>query len=79
VTNSYASWLSWQGFLLDPIGLGGKTGDWAFANLGVLAAFAICLVGTMALRFRKVRSQEALPIATPASTLSAQPAAEASR
>ncbi len=79
VTNTYADWLSWQGFLLDPTGLGGKTGDWAYANLGVLAAFVICLVGTMALRFRKVRSQEALPIATPAGTLSAQPAEETTR
>ena len=38
VTNTFASWLTWQGYLLGPFGLGGKTGDWAFANLGVLVA-----------------------------------------
>ncbi len=38
VTNSSAGWLNWQGYLLGPFGLGGKTGAWAFANLGVLAA-----------------------------------------
>ena len=36
VTNTNASWLTWQGYLLGPIHLGGKTGGWAFANLGVL-------------------------------------------
>ena len=36
VTNTSAEWLSWQGYLLGP--LGGKDGDWAFANLGVLVA-----------------------------------------
>ena len=41
VVNSDASWLSWQGFLLGPFGLGGKTGAWAFANLGVLVALVI--------------------------------------
>lgn len=39
VTNTYASWLSWQGYLLGP--LGGKSGDWAYANLGVLAALVL--------------------------------------
>ena len=38
VTNTNASWLTWQGYLLGPLGLGGKTGAWAFANLGVLIA-----------------------------------------
>ena len=44
VTNTFASWLSWQGFLLTPFGLGGKQGAWAYANLGVLAALAIGFV-----------------------------------
>src|SRR5262249_57563282 len=44
VTNSNASWLTWQGYLLGPFGLGGKTGAWAFANLGVLVALAIGVV-----------------------------------
>jgi purine-cytosine permease-like protein len=38
VTNTSAKWLTWQGYLLDPFGLGGKGGSWAFANLGVLFA-----------------------------------------
>ncbi len=45
VTNTFASWLSWQGFLLTPFGLGGKQGAWAYANLGVLAALTIGFVG----------------------------------
>ena len=44
VTNSLASWLTWQGYLLGPFGLGGKTGAWAFANLGVLVALVIGFV-----------------------------------
>ena len=45
VTNTFASWLSWQGFLLSAFGLGGKQGAWAYANLGVLAALVIGFVG----------------------------------
>jgi nucleobase:cation symporter-1, NCS1 family len=41
VTNGYADWLKWQGYLLGPLGLGGRDGGWAFANLGVLAALVI--------------------------------------
>ncbi len=37
---SAASWLDWQGYLLGPLGLGGKDGEWAFANIGVLVALA---------------------------------------
>src|SRR3954469_22768516 len=59
VTNTFAGWLSWQGYLLGPFGLGGKDGSWAFANLGVLAAFLIGLLGTLALRRSVVRAQEA--------------------
>jgi hypothetical protein len=44
VTNTSASWLTWQGYLLSPFGLGGKTGAWAYANLGVLIALAIGFV-----------------------------------
>jgi purine-cytosine permease-like protein len=63
VTNSFAEWLDWQGYLLEPLGLGGRDGSWAFANLGVLAAFLIGLLGTLALRGSAVRAQEqaALP------------------
>jgi purine-cytosine permease-like protein len=41
VTNTLASWLTWQGYLLGPLGLGGKAGDWAYANLGVLVALVL--------------------------------------
>jgi NCS1 family nucleobase:cation symporter-1 len=61
VTNTYAGWLDWQGYLLGPLGLGGKDGAWAFANLGVLFAFAVGLLGTLALRRSAVRAQEQAP------------------
>jgi purine-cytosine permease-like protein len=60
VTNTFAGWLDWQGYLLEAFGLGGKDGDWAFANLGVLVAFAVGLLGTLALRGAAVRAQETL-------------------
>ena len=53
-----ASWNNWQGYLLGPLGLGGRDGAWAFANLGVLAALVIGLVGGLALRLGVVRRQE---------------------
>ncbi len=46
VTNTYADWLSWQGFLMR-FGLDGKTGSWAYANLGVLVALALGFVGQL--------------------------------
>jgi NCS1 family nucleobase:cation symporter-1 len=58
VTNTFAGWLDWQGYLLGPFGLGGKEGSWAFANLGVLVALLIGLLGTLALRGAAVRAQE---------------------
>jgi len=57
VTNTYAGWLGWQGYLLGPIG--GRDGDWAFANLGVLVALVVGFVGTVLLNRRAVRAQEA--------------------
>jgi purine-cytosine permease-like protein len=59
VTNASADWLDWQGYLLDPFGLGGTSGAWAYANLGVLAALALGFLGTLALGRRGVRAQEA--------------------
>jgi NCS1 family nucleobase:cation symporter-1 len=59
VTNTYANWLTWQGYLLGPVGLGGKDGSWAFANLGVLVALAVGFLGTVLLRRGAVRRQEA--------------------
>ena len=43
VTNSFASWLSWQGYFLGIIG--GKKGEWAYANLGVFFALIIAASG----------------------------------
>ncbi|GAB4080993.1 allantoin permease [Modestobacter muralis] len=59
VTNSYAGWLDWQGYLLGPVGLGGRDGAWAYANLGVLVALAVGFLGTLLLRRGAVRAQEA--------------------
>ncbi len=58
VTNGLASWLTWQGYLLDPVGLGGKDGSWAFANLGVFLAFLVGFVGWLLLGRSAVARQE---------------------
>jgi purine-cytosine permease-like protein len=72
VTNSSASWLSWQGYLLQPFGLGGKAGAWAFANLGVLVALVIGLAATWAFGRAAIRAQESGPVlAPPAATAQA--------
>lgn len=46
----------WEGYLLGP--LGGRDGEWAYANLGVLLALVLGFVGTLALSRRTVRRQE---------------------
>ena len=61
VTNTAAGWLNWQGYLLGAFGLGGKSGSWAFANLGVLAALVIGFIVTLALSRSQIREQEELP------------------
>jgi purine-cytosine permease-like protein len=66
VTNGLASWLTWQGYLLGPLGLGGKNGAWAFANLGVLIALALGFVVTFAFSRATVRAEEAAPLPAPA-------------
>ena len=53
-----ASWNNWQGFLLGPLGLGGKDGTWAYANLGVIAALVLGFVITLVLRRGTVARQE---------------------
>ncbi len=61
VINSFsddASWNNWQGYLLGPLGLGGRDGAWAFANLGVLFSLVIGLAGGYLLRRRTVARQE---------------------
>ena len=58
VTNGLADWLTWQGYLLGPFGLGGKEGAWAYANLGVFVAFLVGLLGWLLLGRRSVALQE---------------------
>ncbi len=62
VTNTAAHWLSWQGYFLSAFGLGGKTGAWAFANLGVLVALAIGFVAHLVFGRAEVRAEEAVPL-----------------
>ena len=62
VTNTFAAWLSWQGYLLDPLGLGPKdSGPWTFANLGVLVALVVGFLGQFLLARSKVAQQESIP------------------
>jgi purine-cytosine permease-like protein len=56
VTNSSAQFLSWQGYLLAP--LGGKEGNWAYANLGVIFALVIGFVGHILLSGKKIRNEK---------------------
>jgi NCS1 family nucleobase:cation symporter-1 len=58
VTNTLHGALQWQGYLLGPVGLGGRDGAWAFANLGVLSALAVGFAGYLALGRAAVRRQE---------------------
>lgn len=56
VTNTFASWLSWQGYFLPLIG--GKAGPWAFSNIGVVFALVIGFVGHVALARKTISKQE---------------------
>jgi purine-cytosine permease-like protein len=56
VTNTFADWLSWQGYLLFLIG--GKEGPWAYANVGVIAALIIGFSGHILFSGRKIRTQD---------------------
>ena len=49
----------WEGYLLEPLGFGGKTDSWAYSNIGIALAFAIGLVGYVILGRSRVRAQEA--------------------
>jgi NCS1 family nucleobase:cation symporter-1 len=71
VTNAAASWLDWQGYLLGTVGLGGKNGAWAGANLGVLVALVGGFVVTALATRAQVRRQEALPLVPSTSGASA--------
>ena len=55
VTNSSAEFLSWQGYLLQPIG--GKDGSWAYANLGVIFALIIGFFGHLLISGKKIRQE----------------------
>jgi NCS1 family nucleobase:cation symporter-1 len=55
-----ASWNNWQGYLLG-LGLGGREGDWAFANLGVLVALVVGFAASYLLRRGTVARQESVP------------------
>ena len=55
VTNSLAGWLSWQGYLLGP--LGGREGSWAYANLGVLFALVIGFIGHILLSKNRIKKE----------------------
>jgi NCS1 family nucleobase:cation symporter-1 len=52
-------WLRWQGYLLGPLGLGGKHGIWSGADLGVVAAILIGFLATLVQRGR-IRREESL-------------------
>ena len=57
VVNTYAEdapWNNWQGYLLEPLGLG----DWSGSNIGVLLALVLGFVVTYFARAAKVRRQE---------------------
>jgi purine-cytosine permease-like protein len=56
VTNSFASWLSWQGYFLRIFG--GKDGAWAYANLGVFFALLIGFIGYYLVARSSIKRQE---------------------
>ena len=55
VTNGFASWLSWQGYFLGF--MGGKEGEWAYANLGVFFALVIGFLGYFLLSRKNLARQ----------------------
>lgn len=59
VTNTFASWLSWQGYFMNAIG--GKTGPWAYANVGVIFALVVGFFGHILLSRGAIKAQEARP------------------
>lgn len=60
VTNTaWGRVLDWQGYLLGPIGLGGRDGNWAPANLGVVFSVVLTFLGWLALGHVIVRHQDA--------------------
>jgi hypothetical protein len=58
VTNTFASWLSWQGYFLWIIG--GKEGGWALANIGVLLALFVGALGHYIFARKTIARQESV-------------------
>jgi purine-cytosine permease-like protein len=56
VTNTFASWLTWQGYFLGLIG--GKEGPWAYSNIGVVFALLIGFVGHVVIAQQTITQQE---------------------
>jgi NCS1 family nucleobase:cation symporter-1 len=56
VTNTSAGWLNWQGYFMALVG--GKSGTWGAASLGVIAALLIGFVGYALLQNHAVAAQE---------------------
>ena len=56
VTNTFASWLNWQGYFMGAID--GKEGQWAYANVGVIFALLIGFFGYLLLGRSRIKSQE---------------------
>ncbi|MDR1394366.1 MAG: cytosine permease [Bifidobacteriaceae bacterium] len=55
-----AKFLDWLGYFMGAVG--GKDGDWAYSNLGVLFALLIGFIGALLLTRGRVRAQEALAL-----------------
>ena len=70
VVNSFAEdapWNNWQGYLIEPLGLGTFVNDpggsywdgpWAYSNLGVLLALVLSFLVTLVVRRERIRRQE---------------------
>jgi len=58
-TTGQGKGLSWLGFLLAPLGLGGRDGGWAYAGLGVPVALVVGFAGYLLTRAGAVRREEA--------------------
>jgi len=56
-----AAGFGWQGYLLEPLGLGPKLdGPWTYANLGVMVALVLPFLAYLLLGRSEIRRQEAL-------------------
>jgi purine-cytosine permease-like protein len=60
-----AAGFGWQGYLLEPLGLGPKLdGPWTYANLGVMVALVLPFLAYLLLGYNEIRRQEALEPST---------------